>query len=258
MLTDKPLFAGETVSDTLAQVLTKEPGWEQVPAKVRRLLEACLQKDPKQRLQAIGDWRLLLTDVQQQPQVVAPSRSWIGIAGWIAAAVIAGAALWGWFHPVPTEPRNVVRLTTTLPVVSNVPGAIVISHDGTRLAFVSHSQIYVRMLDQLEARPIPGTEGASFLCFSPDGQWISYMDTSVQPNKLKRIAVEGGPAQVLADADTAVGPPTQDWGPDDNILFTSKGALMRIPAAGGTAQILGTPAPKKGEIFYLSPRLLPG
>jgi serine/threonine protein kinase len=64
MLTGKRLFEGETVSDTLAQVLTKEPNWEQVPAKVRRLLEACLQKDPKQRLQAIGDWRLLL-DVQQ-------------------------------------------------------------------------------------------------------------------------------------------------------------------------------------------------
>src|SRR5271154_5368778 len=68
MLTGKRLFDGETVSDTLAQVLTKEPDWEQVPAKVRRLLEACLQKDPKQRLQAIGDWRLLLTE--EQPQVI--------------------------------------------------------------------------------------------------------------------------------------------------------------------------------------------
>src|SRR5271169_1644882 len=58
MLTGKPLFEGETVSDTLAQVLTKEPDLEQAPAKVRRLLKKCLDKDPKQRLQAIGDWRL--------------------------------------------------------------------------------------------------------------------------------------------------------------------------------------------------------
>src|SRR5271155_1717149 len=71
MLTGQPLFEGETVSDTLAQVLTKELGWEQVPARVRRLLEACLQKDPKQRLQAIGDWRLMLADAQ--PQATAPS-----------------------------------------------------------------------------------------------------------------------------------------------------------------------------------------
>src|SRR5271169_776610 len=58
MLTGKPLFGGKTVSDTLAAVLTKEPDLQQVPAKVRRLLQSCLQKDPKQRLQAIGDWRL--------------------------------------------------------------------------------------------------------------------------------------------------------------------------------------------------------
>src|SRR5271169_4937721 len=58
MLTGQRLFAGETVSDTLAHVLTREPDWEQVPAKVRRLLEACLRKEVKQRLQAIGDWRL--------------------------------------------------------------------------------------------------------------------------------------------------------------------------------------------------------
>src|ERR1700683_5272161 len=64
MLTGKRLFAGETVSDTLAAVLTKQPDWDQVPPRVQRLLEACLQKDPKQRLQAIGDWRLLLTDLQ--------------------------------------------------------------------------------------------------------------------------------------------------------------------------------------------------
>jgi len=62
MFTGKRLFEGETVSDTLAQVLTKEPDWEQVPVKVRRLLEACLQKDARQRLQAIGDWSFLLMD----------------------------------------------------------------------------------------------------------------------------------------------------------------------------------------------------
>ena len=64
MLTGKRLFEGETISDTLAQVLTKEPDWEQVPAKVRRLLQRCLEKDPAKRLRDIGDWRLLLTDEQ--------------------------------------------------------------------------------------------------------------------------------------------------------------------------------------------------
>src|SRR5215467_2892372 len=60
MLTGEQLFQGETISDTLAAVLTKEPNLTRVPAKVRRLLQCCLQKEPKQRLQAIGDWRVAL------------------------------------------------------------------------------------------------------------------------------------------------------------------------------------------------------
>jgi hypothetical protein len=98
------LFEGETVSDTLAQVLTKQPDLAQVPPKVRRLLEACLQKDPKQRLQAVGDWRLLLTDVPAQ--ATAPSRSRLG---WIVAtgvlALIAAALGWMHFRQPPADQR---------------------------------------------------------------------------------------------------------------------------------------------------------
>jgi eukaryotic-like serine/threonine-protein kinase len=62
MLTGGQAFRGETITDVLAAVVTEEPDMTRVPAKARRLLETCLQKDPKQRLQAIGDWRLLLED----------------------------------------------------------------------------------------------------------------------------------------------------------------------------------------------------
>src|SRR5580658_7588977 len=81
MLTGPRLFEGETVSDTLAQVLTKEPDWEQVPAQARKLVRRCLEKDPKLRLRDIGDaWELL-----EEP---ASSRSRLGMAGWIAAGVV--------------------------------------------------------------------------------------------------------------------------------------------------------------------------
>src|ERR1700685_2411790 len=112
MLTGKPLFHGETVSDTLAQVLTKEPDWEQVPAKVRRLLQACLQKDPKQRLQAVGDWKLMLTDVQQI-HVAAPSQSQFSFAAWAAAAALAlalGVALWAPRRAANSVDRPLMRL----------------------------------------------------------------------------------------------------------------------------------------------------
>jgi serine/threonine protein kinase len=260
MLTGQQLFHGETVSDTLAQVLTKEPDWEQVPAKVRRLLKKCLEKDPKKRLRDIGDaWDLLEDGLANQPEIK-PTLRWIWPGSAALLALIAGISLLGWLRPAAPESRNVVRLAATLPVATNVPGPIAVSRDSSRLAFVGgpKGQIYLRMMDQLDATPIPGTEGASSLCFSPDGRWISYIDTSAQPNKLKKIAVAGGPAQVLADALATIGPPTQDWGLDDSILFSSNGGLMRIPAVGGTAQTLATPDPTKKEIFYFSPQLLPG
>ena len=114
MLTGKPLFEGETVSDTLAQVLTKEPDWEKVPAKVRRLLEACLQKDPKQRLQAIGDWRLLLTDAQQLPAATAAKNG----LPWAVAAVATVAALglgWVAYHHYSEETQVLLKMSLQTP-----------------------------------------------------------------------------------------------------------------------------------------------
>jgi serine/threonine-protein kinase len=76
MLTGQRLFEGETISDTLAQVLTKEPDFTRVPVKVRRLLRSCLEKDPKNRLRDIGDaWELL---EESEPARTAPSRSRLG------------------------------------------------------------------------------------------------------------------------------------------------------------------------------------
>ncbi len=95
MLTGNRLFEGETVSDTLAQVLTKEPDFNRVPVKVRRLLRSCLEKDPKKRLRDIGDaWELL----EAEPATTAPSRSRLGMGIWIAAAavlaLVAAGASW--------------------------------------------------------------------------------------------------------------------------------------------------------------------
>ena len=268
MLTGEQAFKGESVSDTLASVLKLEPDWNRLPANtpaaIRRLLRRCLTKDRKQRLQAIGDARIAIEEViQGQPDEAPAAVTRRPPIAWVLVAlmtVIAGVALWGWLRPAPPEARNVVRLTITLPVTTSIPGTLALSRDGSRLAYVSgpQHQIYVRLMDQLESRVIPGTEGAGFLCFSPDGQWISYMASGGSGYKLKKIAVAGGPAQVLADVFAVNGPPTQDWGLDDNILFSDNGALTRIPAGGGKTERLATPDPKKGEVFYGGGQLLPG
>jgi len=265
ILTGGQAFGGESVSDTLASVLKLDPEWDRLPANtpgaIRKLLRRCLAKDRRQRLQAIGEARIAIEEtLQGAPDETPAAVTKHPTIAWTLAALmsVAGAALWNWLRPAPPAPRSVVRLTTTLPVANTI-GAIALSRDGARLAFVGgpQRQIYVRMMDQLEAKPIPGTEGASSICFSPDGQWISYI-IGTSGAKLMKIAVAGGPAQVLAEALSALFV-TQDWGSDDNILFTSNGgSLMRVPAAGGTPQTLATPDPKKNEIFFAGPQLLPG
>jgi Tol biopolymer transport system component len=255
MLTGKPLFQGEDLTETLASVVKDEPRLDQVPAKVRRLLRKCLEKDPKRRLRDIGDAWELLDDGTES----APSKSWLGMAGWIAAALLAVIALWGWLRPSPPAARIVTHFTTALPEGTGPIEHIAVSRDGSRVAFPGgpRREIYVRMMDQLEAKLIPGTESASFLSFSPDGQWISYVD-GAKPSQLRKVSVAGGPSQALAEAASEVGPPGQRWGDDGNILFSSKGVLLRVPSGGGQPQTLATPDAKSGERYYAAPQLLTG
>jgi eukaryotic-like serine/threonine-protein kinase len=276
MLTGELAFKGESVSDTLASVLKLEPPWDRLPAAtpavVRSLLRRCLTKDPKQRLQAIGEARIAIDNVPgaNSEYVVKPmslsSPSRFGVLGWVATAVtagvatavIAGVALWGWSRSAVQKPLTVIRLATTFPT-AHLPGTIALSRDGSRLAFAGgpRQQIYVRMIDQFDARPLPGTEGAVFLCFSPDGEWISYIAGSRPGQQLKRIAVAGGPVQTLTDAVSQIGPPVQNWGADDNILFSTNGVLTRIRSGGGTPETVATPDYTKGEQFYAGAQLLP-
>jgi Tol biopolymer transport system component/predicted Ser/Thr protein kinase len=257
MLTGKPLFEGETVSDTLAQVLTKEPDWEQVPAKLRRLLQACLQKDPRQRLQAIGDWKLMLTDVQQL-QVAAPSQSRFG---WIAAAALALAlvvALWAPWRAANSVDRPLMRLDVSLGPDA-IPGAnssVAISPDGTRVVFQIRGadgkpQLATRLLDQAAITSLPGTENGFGVFFSPDGQWIGFAADS----KLKKVSLRGGAPVTLTDASNFLG---ASWGENGDIVASLNvvGGLVSIPASGESPHAV-TNLGKQEGIHFL-PQVLPG
>jgi serine/threonine protein kinase/Tol biopolymer transport system component len=94
MLTGRQAFPGDTITDVLAAVVTKEPEWDRVPVKVRRVLQACLQKDPKQRLQAIGDWRLAIEDA---PQISPRRYRWliaVGVAILLLAVSVLATSRW--------------------------------------------------------------------------------------------------------------------------------------------------------------------
>jgi Tol biopolymer transport system component len=258
ILTGKRLFEGETVSDTLAHVLTKEPDYNLVPEKVRRLLQACLQKDPKQRLQAIGDWRLLLTDVQSQ--VTAPSWSRLG---WltVALAVVStglGVMLWRATGPVERPLQPLVRLDVDLgpDAVAGQFTTTAISPDGGRLVFPAKSpdgkqMLATRLLSETKPAFLSGTENGRDPFFSPDSQWIGFF----ADGKMKKISVQGGAPVVLCNAPSARG---ATWGEDGNILVTlnNAGAVSRVPAEGGTPQ----PVTKLqgGAVTHRWPQPLPG
>src|SRR5581483_2055239 len=160
MLQGGPPFEGETVSDTLAAVLKEEPKLDRVPAKVRPLLQRCLEKDPRKRLRDIGDAWLLMEETP--PAAAQPHRAW---PAWVAAALVCAALSALAFVHFGVTPRSPLpgRFRLTLPV--DVRDAQM-SPDGRNLAFVNEEQgqlsIWVRPLDSLEARLIPGTEGGTF------------------------------------------------------------------------------------------------
>jgi serine/threonine protein kinase len=257
MLTGQRLFEGETVSDTLAHVLTKEPDWDQVPAKVRRLLEACLQKDPKQRLQAIGDWKLMLAD--EQSQAIAPSTSRLGTTGWIAAGMFAlVAAVLAFVHFREKPPvAELMRFQIPPPEKVTLGSQLSLSPDGRRLAFTGRvangvTQIWVRSLETLEARPLPGTENANSLFWSPDSRFIGFGTTS----KLMKVDASGGPVQSVCDVSGRI--IGGAWAPDGTIVFGGAfRPLMRVPEAGGIPVPITAVDPARQEAYQGNPSFLP-
>jgi eukaryotic-like serine/threonine-protein kinase len=238
MVTGRRLFEGEDVTETIAAVVKEQPDWTQVPSSVRRLLKSCLEKDPKKRLQAIGDMRLLLDDAAP---AASASRPRLGKAAWAVSgvAVLAAAVLaFIHFREQPLE-IPVIRSTILPPQNTSVDftpgvGLLSLSPDGRRIVFGARTDgktpLWVRSLDGLTAQPLAGTDGATFPFWSPDSRFIAFF----ADGKLKKIDASGGPALTLADAAAGRG---GRWSRQGVIVFapTSNPGLMRISAAGGTA-----------------------
>jgi Tol biopolymer transport system component len=244
MLTGRMLFQGADLTETLASVMKDEPDLSAVPAKVRRLLERCLEKDPRKRLRDIGDMGLLLLGDAAPP----PAKSPFGLAAPIAAALFAVVACTVSLLHFREKPPELPPLRATVLPPDNTAfdftnglGLPAVSPDGRRIVFGARTAdgktpLWVRPLDAMSAQPLAGTEGATFPFWSPDSRFIAFFADA----KLKKIDASGGPAITLADAPMSRG---GSWSSLGVILFTQNAGntgspLQRVSASGGAAMPL--------------------
>jgi serine/threonine-protein kinase len=266
-LTGKAAFLGDTVTDTLAKIVEREPDWGEVPEKapliIRSLLRRCLEKGSEQRLRDAGDARIEIEEGLTEPSVptpVAPKRRgpFPIILAALGAALLASVVVWNLKPPsAPTSPK---RFEMVLPqsqyLTSNGIHSIAFSPDGSHFVYVANDRLYLRSIDQMEATAVHGTgdefiERSSSPFFSPDGQWVGFFSDG----KLKKVSISGGTPVTLCDAEIPSG---SAWGPNDTIVFGQyEKGIMQVSGDGGTPEVLIAMDSTTREVGY-GPEILPG
>ena len=260
LLTGKKPFGGESSSDILAAVLTRDPEWKGVPPAAERLLIHCLEKDPKRRLRDIGDAMYLLEGSTASPRATSSFRSKAArsiIGATLLLIFVFGIFLF-WTRPQPMK-QAVVRVGLDFGADTdslNIGADAVLSADASRLVLISKDQdgirrIYKRLVAESQPQQLDGTEGAYAPFFSPTGQWVGFFANG----KLKKVKWDGGEPISLCDAPAGRG---GSWADDDTIIaaLDSQAGLSRVSSAGGEVSVLTEK--QAGENSHRWPHILPG
>jgi serine/threonine protein kinase len=277
MLTGQRLFDGETISETLADVLRAPIDFDKLPKDtprpIRGLLRRCLDRNAKTRLRDIGEARIIidnaLTGARDATGVAsAPVPNKRTLLPWVVAAILALAAAFLAFLHFREKPPELPALNATLLPpdgaefdFGNPWAPPALSPDGARIVFGARpkdgkTQLWLRRLDSSAAQPLPGTERAEFPFWSPDSRWVAFG----QDRKLKKIDIQGGPPVAVTDLP---GPLRGgSWSAQGAIIFGANSAggahgIFRVAAGGGTATLATTLEPGKESRSHVFPWFLP-
>jgi dipeptidyl aminopeptidase/acylaminoacyl peptidase len=277
MLTGQRAFTGDDVSEIIASVLKDAPDFGALPAatppRVRRILERCLERDPRLRLRDIGEARVELSKIASgasdtmpstvsMPAARAAGLRWMPWA--VAVVAIAGAAI-ATLRPAPSAVTSSLELAIGPPEgrdfqIGSNSGNVTISPDGTMVAFVAmgtdgsnEAMLWVRPIGRDEPRVISGTKGAFYPFWAPDSRSLAFF----ADRKLHTVEIAGGLPQVVADAQQGRG---GCWGDDGRILFTPMGggAVASVAATGGAITPITKHNNTRGENANYWPTCLPG
>ena len=274
MITGQRPFSGDTQAAVLASLLKDQPApmnqrQPATPRALERVVRKCLEKKADDRWHSARDLKptLELIDLEAPgmstssasvpiPIQPASRRRWLWPS--LAAAVLiamAAVTAWAvWFKPAPAAAMT--RFQVPLPENVNFSQYVSLSPDGRKLVFNStgeSSGLWVRNLDSLEWRPLPGTQNAASPFWSPDSKYLAFGVA----NQLKKIDIAGGSPQTITESIFPAG--SGIWTRDGTIIFGGRGAgaLSKVSQAGGVATPVTTVDLARGESFHALPTLLP-
>jgi eukaryotic-like serine/threonine-protein kinase len=252
MAAGKRPFQGKSQISLASAILENDPApisavKPQMPPAFEHVVTTCLQKNPEERYQTAHDVKLELqwiaadkSSTAAAASTPAPSstRERLGwVAAVVAAIVLTAATAMFFYHPAQTA-RSIRAVIdppekTTFNLTGDAAGPPVLSPDGSSIAFATtgadgKTALWVRPTNAVEARELPGADGATFPFWSPDGRSLGFF----ADGKLKTVDLEGGSTQIICDVPLGRG---GAWGPDGVILFSPAptASLMRVSANGG-------------------------